>query len=183
MPESFAAPLRDPEQSPIEGASAATRETTARAPHVVNKEPVPAPEDSDGDGDSRAAKQTDAAQATRQAGDKKSPAIVRLPKVEDTPSIVRHRVVDGDSLEALAERYLGAAQRADEIYQANRERLASPELLPIGVELSISRSSSATVASEKAARPEGSAAAPVSPATALVPLTAEEIARLRRERN
>lgn len=49
----------------------------------------------------------------------------------------RHFVVDGDSLEKLAGRYLDDPQRAGEIYEANREQLASPELLPIGVELVI----------------------------------------------
>ncbi len=54
------------------------------------------------------------------------------------PLAVRtHKVVDGDTLTALAERYLGSADRAAEIYQLNRDRLLSPELLPIGVELRI----------------------------------------------
>lgn len=48
-----------------------------------------------------------------------------------------HRIVDGDTLRALAERYLGSAERAEEIYQANRHLLPSPEVLPIGVELHI----------------------------------------------
>jgi nucleoid-associated protein YgaU len=48
-----------------------------------------------------------------------------------------HIVVDGDSLERLAERYLDDPQRASEIYGANRELLTSPDLLPIGVELTI----------------------------------------------
>jgi nucleoid-associated protein YgaU len=48
-----------------------------------------------------------------------------------------HKIVDGDTLPALAERYLGAASRAREIFEANREVLVNPELLPIGVELKI----------------------------------------------
>jgi nucleoid-associated protein YgaU len=48
-----------------------------------------------------------------------------------------HTVVDGDTLAALAERYLGSAARAEEIYQANRDILRSPKLLPIGVELKL----------------------------------------------
>ena len=48
-----------------------------------------------------------------------------------------HTVVDGDTLAALAERYLGSAARADEIYQANRDILRDPTLLPIGVELKL----------------------------------------------
>ena len=53
-----------------------------------------------------------------------------------------HKVVDGDTLATLAERYLGCADRAAEIYQLNRDRLLSPELLPIGVELRIPVSAS-----------------------------------------
>ena len=46
-----------------------------------------------------------------------------------------HKVVDGDTLAALAERYLGSAARAGEIFEANRDVLHDPELLPIGAEL------------------------------------------------
>ena len=48
-----------------------------------------------------------------------------------------HTIVDGDTLAALAERYLGSADRAVEIYEANRDLLEDPEVLPIGVELKI----------------------------------------------
>jgi nucleoid-associated protein YgaU len=48
-----------------------------------------------------------------------------------------HTVVDGDTLTALAERYLGSPGRALEIYNANRLSLPSPDVLPIGVELRI----------------------------------------------
>ncbi|MBN1854519.1 MAG: LysM peptidoglycan-binding domain-containing protein [Pirellulales bacterium] len=46
-----------------------------------------------------------------------------------------HRVRDGDTLSKLAERYLGDADRADEIYEWNRDRIENPELLPIGIDL------------------------------------------------
>ena len=49
----------------------------------------------------------------------------------------RHRITDGDTLSSLAERYLGAADRAGEIFELNREDLPSPELLPIGREIRI----------------------------------------------
>jgi nucleoid-associated protein YgaU len=48
-----------------------------------------------------------------------------------------HKIVDGDTLSALAERYLGSASRAKEIFNANRDVLTDPKLLPIGVELKI----------------------------------------------
>ena len=49
----------------------------------------------------------------------------------------RHTIVDGDTLAALAHRYLGSQVRQLEIYEYNRDVLASPELLPIGKELRI----------------------------------------------
>ena len=48
-----------------------------------------------------------------------------------------HMVVDGDTLPVLAERYLGSSARANEIYEANRDALRDPALLPIGVELKL----------------------------------------------
>jgi hypothetical protein len=44
----------------------------------------------------------------------------------------RHTIVDGDTLAALAQRYLGDAQRADELFSTNRDVLSDPRLLPIG---------------------------------------------------
>lgn len=49
----------------------------------------------------------------------------------------RHRIVDGDTLESLAERYLGSRALAIEIYEANRAVIPHPHLLPIGVEIVI----------------------------------------------
>ena len=49
-----------------------------------------------------------------------------------------HRVVDGDTLPALAARYLGDAALADQIWEANRDKLSeNPNWLPIGAELEI----------------------------------------------
>jgi hypothetical protein len=60
------------------------------------------------------------------------------PQSDDEESGPRtHIVVDGDSLERLAARYLDDAGRANEIFTANRELLATPELLPIGARLVI----------------------------------------------
>lgn len=54
-----------------------------------------------------------------------------------SPITREHRVRDGDSLESIAEKYLGDPLLADAIYQANRSQLDSPDLLPIGVKLRI----------------------------------------------
>ncbi len=53
------------------------------------------------------------------------------------PTALEHRIADGDTLSKLAERYLGRGDRYLEIYDLNREVLASPDLLPIGVVLKI----------------------------------------------
>lgn len=49
----------------------------------------------------------------------------------------RHVVVDGDTLSTLASRYLGRAEAYLEIFELNRDVLASPDLLPIGAVLKI----------------------------------------------
>jgi nucleoid-associated protein YgaU len=57
---------------------------------------------------------------------------------EDASRRPRTRVVvDGDSLRSLAQRYLGSSDRYMEIYEANRDVLASPDLLRIGMRLRI----------------------------------------------
>lgn len=53
----------------------------------------------------------------------------------DSKPLRHHIIHDGDTLASLAQRYLGSADRADEIFQANRDVLTAPELLPIGVEI------------------------------------------------
>jgi LysM repeat protein len=61
----------------------------------------------------------------------------------------RHRIVDGDSLEKIAQRYLGDRARWPDVYQVNRDVLAAPSALPIGVELRIPpRSSPGTTPGE-----------------------------------
>jgi nucleoid-associated protein YgaU len=49
----------------------------------------------------------------------------------------KHRIVDGDTLPLLAERYLGSATRASEIFDANRDVLSDPSILRIGAVLKI----------------------------------------------
>jgi hypothetical protein len=81
--------------------------------------------------------------ADDRAGD--ADTIVRLPNADptnaelrDEPRPARTRVVvDGDSLRSLAKRYLGSSERYMEIYEANRDVLASPDLLEIGMQLKI----------------------------------------------
>lgn len=58
---------------------------------------------------------------------------------DEESTVILHTVRDGDTLARLAQRYLGSAARAGEILSANRAVLASPDPLPIGVELKIPR--------------------------------------------
>lgn len=53
------------------------------------------------------------------------------PQPGQTPSQT-HKIVDGDTLTGLAERYLGSGARFLELFEANRDVLSTPELLPIG---------------------------------------------------
>ena len=58
------------------------------------------------------------------------PARLKLP--DSRPTLRRHRLTDGDTLERMAERYLGDGARADEIFAINRDLLTAPDLLPLG---------------------------------------------------
>ena len=59
------------------------------------------------------------------------------PAREESSEPRMHVIVDGDSLEKLAGRYLDDPHRSAEIFELNREVLSSPDLLPIGEELKI----------------------------------------------
>jgi nucleoid-associated protein YgaU len=48
-----------------------------------------------------------------------------------------YRLRDGDTLESLAERFLGTRERAGEIFEANRSKLLRPDLLPVGTMITI----------------------------------------------
>lgn len=82
-----------------------------------------------------------------------------LPRANSVRASQRtHRLEDGDTLEELAEHYLGDADRAMEIFEANRNVLSSPDVLPIGVEVKIpprERPVSAPLPAERALVPIG----------------------------
>ena len=52
--------------------------------------------------------------------------------VGSTARAVTHTIADGDTLAALAVRYLGDAKRWGELFEHNRDVLKNPDLLPIG---------------------------------------------------
>jgi nucleoid-associated protein YgaU len=61
------------------------------------------------------------------------PALAAAPP----PKLLRHKIIDGDTLPSLAQKYLGAKDRYLEIFELNRDILKSPDLLPIGKQLKI----------------------------------------------
>src|SRR5687768_13557547 len=64
-----------------------------------------------------------------------------------------HRIVDGDTLPRLAERYWQDASLADALWEANRSVLLSPDPLPLGVTIRIP-ARPASRATPASARPE-----------------------------
>lgn len=62
---------------------------------------------------------------------KPKPPVDIRPKPKPRP----YRLRDGDTLEGLAERFLGDRLRAEEIFEGNRQLLERPDLLPVGKEI------------------------------------------------
>jgi hypothetical protein len=90
-------------------------------------------------------------------------AVPRLPGTSEAESENRaktHKIVDGDTLTTLAEKYLGSSQRWADLFEHNREVLKSPDLLPIGRVLQIP----AATAAPKLAAPQ------LEPVPAMTPL-------------
>jgi len=107
-------------------------------------DPLPSPMVSVTDGPAASAPplpdaQTVAAQSAH--GVPRDPPRASSARRDDGPRtvLIRHRVVDGDSLERLAYRYLGDRRRWPEIFSANADVLRHPDILPIGIEIVIRR--------------------------------------------
>lgn len=73
------------------------------------------------------------------------PVVVTIPPdVDQAPERQRtHRIVDGDTLARLAQRYLGDRGRGAEIFAANSDALENPDILPLGKTLKIPARSTA----------------------------------------
>jgi nucleoid-associated protein YgaU len=65
------------------------------------------------------------------------------PSPSTKPSVRLHKVIDGDTLEKLAQRYLSDERQTETIFQANRQILIRRDLLPIGMTLTIPLAESA----------------------------------------
>ncbi len=85
-----------------------------------------------------------------------------------------HKIVDGDTLGKLAQRYWGRADRYVELYAYNRDVLSDPDVLPIGAELRIP---SHVIVSRD---PDLTSATPVLPLVPLSPPAAVPGTRQRR---
>lgn len=109
-------------------------------PHVVDRASTPRSDDNvpaaitDTAGPRRATRgDTTAQPAATLPDDRVAPAPVPF-----EPTATRqHRIVDGDSLRQLAGYYLGDEARYMEIFEANRDILVQPDLLPLGQRLRI----------------------------------------------
>jgi len=66
-----------------------------------------------------------------ESSDWRPEAVVRTPRPKS--QLRPYRLRDGDTLEKIADRLLGSAQRAGEIFELNRGVLSRPDLLPVGV--------------------------------------------------
>ena len=73
----------------------------------------------------------------------------------------KHTIHDGDTLESLAVRYLGRRRRAAEILEGNRDVLKDPQLLPIGVVITIPPADEKSGPADAAAAPEASPLVPL----------------------
>jgi nucleoid-associated protein YgaU len=60
-----------------------------------------------------------------------------VPSAERTSPQRRHRIADGDTLESIAERYLGTRSEWRSIFAHNDRVLTDPAILPIGEEIRI----------------------------------------------
>ncbi len=92
--------------------------------------------------------------------------------VEQKRPLRRHRINDGDTLKRLAARFLGDADRWREIYLANRQHLADPTQLPIGLELVIPTRDSRRVEEQMVVNRQRG------PWTQLVPIPRESLRRV-----
>ncbi|MGZ0171484.1 MAG: LysM peptidoglycan-binding domain-containing protein [Planctomycetales bacterium] len=76
-----------------------------------------------------------ASPSANQAGDGSS---------DSQPAFITHEVVAGDNLSRIAKQYLGSHSKYLTLYEANRDVLASPDDLSLGMKLKIPRKSAGT---------------------------------------
>jgi nucleoid-associated protein YgaU len=83
----------------------------------------------------------------------------------------RHRIVEGDTLEQIAQQYYRSSALANAIFEANRDQLQQPDVLPLGVRLILPQiNSTAAVPSGESPSQSELGNAGFEPQTELVPI-------------
>lgn len=115
-------------------------EVTARASQS-SAPPADVMEDQPDKGDASAGSADESAGEQNAAADEASPEIPQLDTAPKSPRVDYHdyTVQLGDTLSEIAERFLGSQARYLEIYEANKDRIASPDRLQIGKAIRIPR--------------------------------------------
>jgi phage tail protein X len=85
--------------------------------------------------------------------------------VESKPAARTHTIKPGDTLSSLAARYLGSSARYQEIFEANRKLLKSPNELPEGLVIVIPEAHRAVTPSPETQRRREPDRSPEAPAT------------------
>ncbi|QAA81488.1 LysM peptidoglycan-binding domain-containing protein [Aequorivita sp. H23M31] len=75
--------------------------------------------------------------AIKRAGGENPSDIVADIKVSDTSALAHHTVKSGESLSKIAKQYYGDAGKYNKIYEANKDKLKSADLIHPGDELVI----------------------------------------------
>jgi len=103
-------------------------------PAVAEKKPTPQPQEL----------RRDELQAPPKIASAFQPLVAAFPAAKEEATTTnfdkpeqRHRIADGDTLDALAERYLGNRNQWRSIYEANDGLLSDRDILPIGKEINI----------------------------------------------
>jgi len=150
-------PVSPPTRSAATAAVAATAASERLAPQRSEESSVP-----DLPGSFASSTPRSGGPADAKAGTSPSPTIHDLRPADvsaDSAPERTHTIADGDTLARLAEKYLGSADRAAELFACNRDVLSDPDLLPIGAELRIP---SAAPQPAAAASPASTPAHPIS---------------------
>jgi nucleoid-associated protein YgaU len=109
---------------------------------TANRSISPFERDRAGEGQDQSRSKDEMDQHVPEKGKRRKPARNRQPlkdvqRLRTAEKTERHRIVDGDTLPKLAVAYLGDGDRYLDIFEANRDVLSDPRLLPIGAELAI----------------------------------------------
>ena len=141
--------MAKPTQSPVQGVPALPPKPMHEKPQRQPQRPAvlqpgarpPLPQLSEFGGDATVAERTQAVRSNKPVATspKRSAPIPESSarRRRDKVLTQTHTIVNGDTLERIARRYLGDASLAEAIYQINRDRIADPNRLPLGKKILI----------------------------------------------